>query len=255
MNGKNSMMDEAISLEELLESRDRRWATERHLLGLDAEECAPTLVVKESSSAVKGLSSAGKGLSSADKGHSSTSAEFSSAVTKSAFALTETSSVTSPQIADVENDSPRRVEIVLTVVMPGRVKRNAWSLTVARAAVETIVGATGEKPVMERDLRTGFEGYWLVEGDAMEIKRRMCGIESSHILGRLFDIDVLRPDATPISRQEVGLAPRRCLICGREARHCMRSRAHSQEEIMKKIAEIIEEYKRQRVKSDGLSAE
>ncbi|WP_288920368.1 citrate lyase holo-[acyl-carrier protein] synthase, partial [uncultured Prevotella sp.] len=197
MNEKNFMMDEAITLEELLESRDRRWATERHLLGLDAEECAPTLVVKE-------LSSAGKGLSSADKGHSSTSAELSSAVTKSAFALTETSSVTSPLTADVENDSPRRVEIVLTVVMPGRVKRNAWSMTVARAAVEAIVGVTGEKPVMERDLRTGYEAYWLVEGDAMEIKRRMCGIESSHILGRLFDIDVLRPDATPISRQEVG---------------------------------------------------
>ena len=255
MNGKNFMMDEAITLEELLESRDRRWTTERYLLGLHTEGYSPTMAVRGLSSTDDGLSSAGKGLSSADKGHSSTSAELSSAVTKSAFALTETSSVTSPQTADVESNSLRRVEIVLTVVMPGRVKRNAWSLTVARAAVEAIVGATGEKPVMERDLRTGFEGYWLVEGDAMEIKRRMCGIESSHILGRLFDIDVLRPDATPISRQEVGLTPRRCLICGREARHCMRSRAHSQEEIMKKIAEIIEEYKRQRVKSDGLSAE
>lgn len=245
MNGENFMMDEAITLEELLESRDRRWATERHLLGLDAEGYAPTSVDK-------GLSSAATRLSSADKGYYSTAAGLSSAVARLPFALTETSSATSPQTADVESNSLRRVEIVLTVVMPGRVKRNAWSLTVARAAVETIVGATGEKPVMERDLRTGFEGYWLVEGDAMEIKRRMCGIESSHILGRLFDIDVLRPDATPISRQEVGLTPRRCLICGREARHCMRSRAHSQEEIMKKIAEIIEEYKRQRVKSDGL---
>jgi holo-ACP synthase CitX len=242
------MMDEAINLEELLESRDRRWTTERYLLGLHTEGYAPTSVDK-------GLSSAATRLSSADKGHSSTAAELSSAVTKSGFALTETSSVTSPQIVDVEYNSSRCVEIVLTVVMPGRVKRNAWSLTVARAAVEAIVGVTGEKPVMERDLRTGFEGYWIVEGDAMEIKRRMCGIESSHILGRLFDIDVLRPDATPISRQEVGLTPRRCLICGREARHCMRSRAHSQEEIMKKIAEIIEEYKRQRVKSDGLFVE
>ena len=161
-----------------------------------------------------GLSSADKHLSLTDKGYSSTAAGLSSAVARSPFALTETSSATSPQTADVESNSLRRVEIVLTVVMPGRVKRNAWSLTVARAAVEAIVGATGEKPVMERDLRTGFEGYWLVEGDAMEIKRRMCVIESSHILGRLFDIDVLRPDATPISRQEVGLTPRRCLICG-----------------------------------------
>lgn len=242
------MMDEAITLEELLESRDRRWTTERYLLGLHTEGYAPTSVDK-------GLSSAATRLYSADKGHSSTAAELSSAVTKSGFALTETSSVTSPQIVDVEYNSSRHVEIVLTVVMPGRVKRNAWSLTVARAAVEAIVGVTGEKPVMERDLRTGFEGYWIVEGDAMEIKRRMCGIESSHILGRLFYIDVLRPDATPISRQEVGLTPRRCLICGREARHCMRIRAHSQEEIMKKIAEIIEEYKRQRVKNDGLFVE
>lgn len=114
MNGENFMMDEAITLEELLESRDRRWATERHLLGLDAEGYAPTSVDK-------GLSSVATRLSSADKGHSSTAAELSSAVTKSGFALTETSSVTSPQIVDVEYNSSRRVEIVLTVVMPGRV--------------------------------------------------------------------------------------------------------------------------------------
>ena len=46
-------------------------------------------------------------------------------------------------------------------------------------------------------------------------------------LGRLLDIDVIAPDGGKISRTEIGLPARRCLLCGNPAPVCARSRAHS----------------------------
>lgn len=163
-----------ITLEQLLESRDRRWATEQRLL--------------------------------------------------KAF--------------------PSKVLVVLTVVMPGKVKRDARTAVIARAAEAAVDAFMGPRVALHyrNDAPTGFEGYWLVDGNAHDIKRQMCGIEDFHPLGRLFDIDVIRPDATPIPRTEVGFKPRRCLLCDHEARWCMRNHTHSQEEIQQCIDAMVREY-------------
>ena len=130
---------------------------------------------------------------------------------------------------------PAETLVCLTVIMPGAIKRNEQSLIVARAAVEA-ARATFGNTLTERDLPTGYEAYWLTETEA---KRQACQIEDSHPLGRLFDIDIIRHDGTPLSRQEIGAEPRRCLICDNEARYCMRNHSHTQEELMKKIQELI----------------
>lgn len=136
-------------------------------------------------------------------------------------------------------DYPGKTEIVLTIVMPGPVKRDWRSLAVAHLAVEAICQELNSDPVITRDLITGYEAYWMVEGDKEALKRRTCRIEETHPLGRLFDIDVLTDEAVPISRQSVGLPPRRCLVCGREARFCMRNHTHTTEEIQQRINEIL----------------
>ena len=76
-------MSSRISLDELLESRDRRWALERKLIA--------------------------------------------------------------------ENEG--KTEIVLTVVMPGSVKRNERSLIVANAAVEALCQELGCEPTIIKDLK------------------------------------------------------------------------------------------------------
>lgn len=139
---------------------------------------------------------------------------------------------------------PKAVVVVLTVVMPGSVKRDWRSLVVANAAVEA-VNVSLECDTLAsstRDLTTGFEGYWVVRGDAVDVKRRLCAIEETHPLGRLFDIDVLGKDAVPIPRTALGLAPRRCLMCANESRWCMRNRSHAPEEIQAKITEMVAAY-------------
>ena len=152
--------------------------------------------------------------------------------------------------------------VCLTVVMPGSVKRNQQSLTVARAAVEAMRKAynisddllpetellTNElkteagECLVERDLNTGYEAYLITPLPLLEAKRVAVDIEDTHPLGRLFDIDVIDAQGIPVSRDRVGGQPRRCLVCYHEARYCMRMRWHTQEEIWARIKQMTDDY-------------
>ena len=152
--------------------------------------------------------------------------------------------------------------VCLTVVMPGSVKRNQQSLTVARAAVKAMRKAynisddllpetellTNELKIetreclVERDLNTGYEAYLITPLPLLEAKRGAVDIEDTHPLGRLFDIDVIDAQGIPVSRDRVGGQPRRCLVCDHEARYCMRMRWHTQEEIWARIKQMTDDY-------------
>ena len=136
--------------------------------------------------------------------------------------------------------------VCLTVVMPGSVKRNLYSVVTAQAAVTALLDRFGEhvQATQARDLATGYEAYLITDLPALEAKRVTCDIEDSHPLGRLFDIDVMDRNGTPISRQAVGGEPRRCLLCDHEARWCMRNHSHSQEELMVHIRQLVDDYVR-----------
>ena len=85
----------------------------------------------------------------------------------------------------------------------------------------------------------GYEAYYVVREDTLTVKRLMTEIEETHPFGRLFDIDVLRPDGSKASRQEIGYPGRACLICGGDAAFCASTRAHSVAELQKKTVELI----------------
>lgn len=134
--------------------------------------------------------------------------------------------------------------VCMTVIMPGKVKRNEQSLIVAKAGVQALERCFGQSALMmeTRDLETGFEAYLITIMPVGEAKQAACHIEDTHPLGRLFDIDVIGEDGVPVSRQSVGSEARKCLICGNEARYCMRNRTHTQEELMAKIDSMISDY-------------
>lgn len=134
--------------------------------------------------------------------------------------------------------------VVLTVVVPGAEKRTEASLLVARAACAALdkLLAPHCRHRLERDLATGFEAYWLVDLPQEEAKRRTVELEDTHPLGRLFDADIILPEGRPLSRTELGAPPRRCLLCDREARFCMRNGSHTREELHAKIAQMIADY-------------
>ena len=100
------------------------------------------------------------------------------------------------------------------------------------------------------DLETGYEGYFIVDSRPVDAKRRAVTIEETHPLGRLFDLDVIihasldlpyfEDGVRPIGRQELGLPQRKCLICGKPVRECMRTRSHTPEELITRIESIVE---------------
>ena len=154
---------------------------------------------------------------------------------------------------------PGRTLLCLTVMLPGPVKRSDVSLNIASAAVAAV--RFGFEPMFEelRDLETGYEGYFIVDLDPISAKRLAVSLEEDHPLGRLFDLDVIVPasfsvpsassnlavfedGARPLGRQELGLPQRLCLICGKPVRECMRTRAHSTQELLSAIDSVIRRY-------------
>lgn len=75
---------------------------------------------------------------------------------------------------------------------------------------------------------TGCEAIFVYKGlNARLIKAVAVKKEEELGFGRLFDIDVIDKNGVKLERQK----PRKCLICGKNAVECARSRAHSLEEL------------------------
>lgn len=178
---------------------------------------------------------------------------------------------------DLLGTHPGKSLLCLTVQLPGPEKRTEASLKIARAGVEAIRQAFAPEYEELRDLETGFEAYFIVPLSGQDAKREACQIEDSHPLGRLMDIDVLfataHPESLPVEgnyfsqsfaknqfpttstrltqpitavgRADLGLAPRRCLLCGNEVRYCMRAKTHTTAELLNRIEQMLEEYELQ----------
>ncbi len=87
---------------------------------------------------------------------------------------------------------------------------------------------------------TGCEGYYVLRGDPLEIKQKTTLLEDCTPAGRLFDMDVLTVSGK-VSREQVGLAPRKCLLCDGDARVCGRSRAHSVGALQAETKRLLQE--------------
>ena len=99
----------------------------------------------------------------------------------------------------------------------------------------------------EKKTNTGWEGFFALSLEAKAIKTYLICQEESHPLGRLFDFDVLCPDGTKVSRQELGFPERTCLICGNPAFLCGRSRTHSARELQQKTLEMMNTFYQSRM--------
>ena len=138
---------------------------------------------------------------------------------------------------------PGAALVCLTMNTAGPVKRTenilrafAWGMGEIRA----VLGAYRTLFEASIDEKTGPEAVFAVSGEAQEIKARLCALEDSCALGRLLDIDVIAPDGNKISRTEIGLPPRKCLLCGEAAPVCARSRTHTVPELFARTNAIIE---------------
>lgn len=84
---------------------------------------------------------------------------------------------------------------------------------------------------------TGPEGLYVVKASAAQVKALAEELEEGFPLGRLWDMDVLSPQGIKLERA----APRRCLLCGKPAQVCARSRSHPLEELQNRTRQLLEE--------------
>ncbi|WP_051931750.1 citrate lyase holo-[acyl-carrier protein] synthase [Clostridium sp. KNHs214] len=84
--------------------------------------------------------------------------------------------------------------------------------------------------------------FMVVNKNIVDVKKLCITIEEKHPLGRFVDIDVYNEKGQGISRRELGLASRKCFICSEDAHLCVRSRRHSQKEIIDFIEKSFGEY-------------
>ena len=72
-----------------------------------------------------------------------------------------------------------------------------------------------------------------------KIKLMLVEIEDSDPLGRLFDLDLWQGDSQ-VKRSELGLPPRRCLLCEEAAVICAREQRHSLSELKQSIDLLLQ---------------
>lgn len=92
---------------------------------------------------------------------------------------------------------------------------------------------------------TGCEGFFVADLPPEELKRICVMIEDSQPVCRLFDMDVLDTDGRKLSREELGLPGRTCLLCEKPAHECSRSRAHTVAQLQEKTAALLQTVNRE----------
>lgn len=137
--------------------------------------------------------------------------------------------------------------ISLTLVTPGAVKDTARYRNTMQVALQQCEQMLREYhwPVKAQQvlwLETGPEALWCVAHPAQGIKRGCITLEELHPLGRLWDFDVICLESGSLSRQSLGWAGRRCLLCHEPAHACSRSRRHPTEQVTERVEKMIDEW-------------
>lgn len=140
------------------------------------------------------------------------------------------------------------VLIYLSLVTPGNIKNNDGFryifyralLDFEKQCIEQRFSIICHGRVIET---TGLEAYWVVKTEDVNCIKKLCiELEEQMIYGRLCDFDVIIGNAMKhrvISRSDLNLSGRKCLVCGSFAHVCARSQKHSYTDVLDSVSDII----------------
>jgi len=137
--------------------------------------------------------------------------------------------------------------VSMTVVMPGPVKDGPLPRRALAVAIQELdaVSSARNWPVLSREVwwqETGPEAMYVIDAEAQLLKTATVELEDQHPIGRLWDLDVIAPGPRLLSRKQLAVPARRCLVCEGPAYDCGRSRRHPLEELLLTIGKIVHEY-------------
>lgn len=135
--------------------------------------------------------------------------------------------------------------LVMRVNYPGIEKTNEVTVEIIKDMSPLICTALSDKVCNKMFLR-GAEGpilYVSVHEDVLVLKTIAVNFEETQILGRCLDLDVYDLEGKSISRQELGYPRRKCYLCEDYAHNCVRSRRHSEQEVIGYIEQKFREHR------------
>lgn len=136
--------------------------------------------------------------------------------------------------------------VSFTVVSPGPVKDSAVIRRIFSHGIKALQALAQRHHWVVRALETqalvtGPEGLMAINASAEEVKRAAIMLEHTHLLGRLWDIDVLTPQGGILTRQQFALPARHCLLCSRPAALCSREQTHSLADLLAYMESRLDE--------------
>lgn len=135
----------------------------------------------------------------------------------------------------------------LTLNIPGRHKSPPEADVILQAgitAVSELFSSRRVNVLKHEALPTddGPRACWIIDTPPHQVKRWMVDIEDSHMLGRLFDLDVMGCDGRTLHREGCGKPLRKCLVCDELAHACSRSRKHDIGALTEVIGGMVQAY-------------
>ena len=138
--------------------------------------------------------------------------------------------------------------VQLTLVTPGPVKDTAQARFVfdqGLAALQQALQQAGCVVLAQQGGYgvTGAEMLMVIDAEPLSLKGMVLQIEEQHALGRLWDVDVLDLTGSAVSRQQLGVPARRCLLCDAAAHACARSGQHALADVQRAIEDKVNAFR------------
>lgn len=123
--------------------------------------------------------------------------------------------------------------------------KNTKEAKMAFEALRTAINEGFKREFIYTTFLNGYDGQSMlgvINKDEMKTKNIGVKIEEQHNLGRIFDIDIYTKDGSSLGREKVGKSQRECIVCGQDARICIKLGNHSQLEVLSKLNKMIKSH-------------
>ncbi|MCL2381948.1 MAG: citrate lyase holo-[acyl-carrier protein] synthase [Treponema sp.] len=140
--------------------------------------------------------------------------------------------------------------------IPGRRKTFPWARRCFHEEIEAFTLALQAEGIAvihqeAREEKAGYTAHISARASPDALKAIAERVEETHLLGRLFDIDIHEPGGKKLSRDDKNAPPRRCFVCGESGFACARSLSHPPEHLWNSVLRIMENWLRQKL-GDGV---
>ncbi|NEZ48614.1 citX protein [Clostridium botulinum] len=96
--------------------------------------------------------------------------------------------------------------------------------------------------ILSRETSEGYNSIFIINRNALDIKKIGSQIEENHVLGKCINIDVFNKDSKKVSRIDLGKLKRKCYLCNCDVEKCINNRKHSQEEMIRYACKKYKQY-------------